>query len=261
MVKGFSPSVWASREKHFLNIKTFSSCGLCVVSKCSENASSVPMSAAGLLGHFGQNYFFSSCWTCAFMSLTGDEVVCLVLYIRCTFIFSLLFWHITTGSESIWRRTGFETKPLPLSIFHLGCTSSSSGPKKVSEMHSHEQGQAACTSANYAWSGNCCLGFLFCKSKIQCNIWVHNNQRRKDHTCRTGFSACIFWCLSWIHAGATSWRLQTLLTLSSVVPGLRHAHAIMMVPTSAHPVLTGVALMDPSWISLPSAPHCLQLWG
>lgn len=42
---------------------------------------------------------------------------------------------------------------------------------------------------------------------------------------------------------------------------LGHILAITVVPASVHPVLTRIALMDPPWISLPSPPHSLQLWG
>lgn len=135
-----------------------------------------------LLGHLRQKHFFSSCWTHVYMSLTflwtGDEIVCLVLYdYGCTFIFFLLLvWHMTTGSESTWRRAGFETKPVSPSIF--GPKRVSFGPKKVWGMYRSEQGQAVCISANYAWSGNYCLGFTFCKIKIQWNIWAHNDERR-----------------------------------------------------------------------------------
>lgn len=86
--------------------------------------------------------------------------------------FVLLFYHMTTGSESRWRRIGFETKPVLLSLFHFGSSSCSAGPKNLSEMHSSEHGQAACNSAHYAWSRNCCLGFPFC------NVWAHVRQRR-----------------------------------------------------------------------------------
>lgn len=123
-----------------------------MLSKGSEIASAIPMSVTGFLGHFGKKVLFLIMLDLCFhgSDLTVDwwwnSLLCTVWpWIRILFFF-LLFWHMTTGSESAWRRAEFETKPVLPSIFHLGIMSNSAGPKKISEMCGGEQGQGVCMS-------------------------------------------------------------------------------------------------------------------
>lgn len=162
-----------------------------------------------LLGHLRQKHFFSSCWTHVFMSLTslrnGDEIVCLVLYdYGCTFIFFLLLvWHMGKSQPG----EGLGLKPnqfLHPSLVQRKCLLVQ---RKYEECVEVRRGRQCAFQLTVCDQETTALDSPSVKARYSATSELTTTTEDKTTQHRTWFRACTVCCLSWIHAGATSWRL------------------------------------------------------